>query len=366
MKLSVRCTVWLGMLAGGMTSVASEGSRPVNDPQLDRPTLRSLGVYWIIQGDDNQNAFIDLAYRKRGSSSWRKGARLVRVERGAHLMEHGESDLRVPGDGWLFAGSVLLLEPGTTYELRLTLEDPDGGQTARTLLASTRHEPLASPTMRVRHVVPGSGGGAGTEHDPFRGLVAAQKAAAPGDLFLVGPGVYEGTWTINRSGTASQPIIWRGLGGAAIIDAQGRGDTRPGQGISASGSHDVWFEDLTIQNATYGIVFHDAARIVVRRCHVHHVEYGLTATRNTQGTSTDHFIADNLIEGPSTWPRTKGIENARGIQISGQGHVVCYNRIRGFADAIDTFPWAIWRLGYDRRGWKYQTLTAWIVVSDLM
>lgn len=24
--------------------------------------------------------------------------------------------------------------------------------------------------------------------------------------------------------------------------------------------------------------------------------------------------------------------------------------------------WAIWRLGYDRRGWMYQTLTAWIVV----
>lgn len=24
--------------------------------------------------------------------------------------------------------------------------------------------------------------------------------------------------------------------------------------------------------------------------------------------------------------------------------------------------WAIWRLGYDWRGWKYQTLTAWIVV----
>ena len=24
--------------------------------------------------------------------------------------------------------------------------------------------------------------------------------------------------------------------------------------------------------------------------------------------------------------------------------------------------WAIWRLGYDRRGWRYQTLTAWVVV----
>ena len=68
------------------------------------------------------------------------------------------------------------------------------------------------------------------------------------------------------------------------------------------------------------------------------VDYGLNAARNTQGTAQDHFIADNLIEGPSTWPRTKGIEDARGIQITGEGHVVCYNRIRGFADAIDTFP----------------------------
>ena len=24
--------------------------------------------------------------------------------------------------------------------------------------------------------------------------------------------------------------------------------------------------------------------------------------------------------------------------------------------------WALWRLGYDNRGWKYQTLTAWVVV----
>jgi hypothetical protein len=43
------------------------------------------------------------------------------------------------------------------------------------------------------------------------------------------------------------------------------------------------------------------------------------------------------MKGPSAWPRTKGIENARGVQISGQGHVVCYNRVSGYADAIDTF-----------------------------
>jgi hypothetical protein len=138
---------------------------------------------------------------------------------------------------------------------------------------------------------PAPEGGTGTERDPFRGLAAAQKAAAVGDLFLLGAGVYEGTWTISHSGTPGQPIGWRGQSaGTAIIDAQGHGDTRPGQGISASGSHDVWFEGHTIQNAIHGAVFHDAARIVVRHCHIRRVAYGLTATRNTQGTAADHFI----------------------------------------------------------------------------
>jgi hypothetical protein len=49
-------------------------------------------------------------------------------------------------------------------------------------------------------------------------------------------------------------------------------------------------------------------------------------------------VSDNVIEGPSTWPRSKGIESARGVQLTGTGHVVCYNRIRGFADAVNTYP----------------------------
>jgi hypothetical protein len=234
---------------------------------------------------------------------------------------------------------VLLLEPGMAYELKLTLEDHDGGSATRILKTKTRSEPHASPQARRRYVVPGTGGGTGTKRDPFQGLEAAQKAAVPGDLFLLGPGIYEGTWTIRHNGAAGRPIVWRGHGdGEAIIDGQGRRAERPGQGIAASGTHDVWFEELTIRNATYGAVLHDAARIVFRHCHIHHVDYGLTATRDARALADDHFIADNLIEGPSRWPRTKGIENSRGIQISGQGHVVCYNRIRGFADAIDTFP----------------------------
>jgi hypothetical protein len=339
-------TILAVLVLSTSVSLGADPARVQSDPQLERPTLHSLGVYWIIQGDDNRNASIHLEFRKRGAPSWRAGAPLVRVERKAHLMERFGSRLNVPDDGWLFAGSVLLLELGTNYELRLTLDDPDGigagAKVSRVLKAQTRSEPHVPAGARKRHVVPGSGGGTGTTTDPFRGLAVASKAAAPGDLFLLHAGVYQGPWVINRSGTPAKPIVWRGLAsngsGPVIIDGQGASPSRPAHAIEASGTHDVWLEDLTIQNAMHGVTFHDSARIVVRRCHIEKVEFGMNAARNTQGIAQDHFIADNVIEGPSTWPRTKGIENARGMQITGEGHVVCYNRIRGFADAIDTFP----------------------------
>jgi hypothetical protein len=339
-------TVLAGLVVSSSISLGASPARVLDDPQPERPTLHSLGVYWIIGGDDNADASIHLEYRRAGAPGWRAGASLFRVERRAHLTQRYGSRLKVPDDGWLFAGSVVLLEPGTAYELRLTLTDPDAkGQEAtlsRVLRAQTRSDPKVAASTRERHVVPGSGGGTGTAADPFRGLSAATRAAAPDDLFLLHPGVYAGSWRMNQSGTPEKPIVWRGSGGNAgggsvVIDGQGDSPTRPAHAIEASGAHDVWFEDLTVQNALHGVTFHDAQRIVVRRCHIRKVDYGMNAARNTEGIAQDHFVADNWIEGPSTWPRTRGIEDARGIQISGEGHVVCYNRIRGFADAIDTF-----------------------------
>ena len=70
-----------------------------------------------------------------------------------------------------------------------------------------------------------------------------------------------------------------------------------------------------------------------------YVEFGITATKNEKDTVNDYFIADNTMTGRSVWPRTPetGIEDRRGVQLSGAGHVVCYNRISNFGDAIDTF-----------------------------
>ena len=157
-------------LAAHSSTLGANATKPVGDPHLDRPTLHSLGVYWIVQGDDNQNATIALEYRKERSTRWQAGAPLFRVERKAHLTEKYGSRLEVPENGWLFAGSILLLDPGTFYEVRLTLKDPDGGSAARILKSRTRSEPVISTRARRRYVVPGSGGGTGTERDPYRGL----------------------------------------------------------------------------------------------------------------------------------------------------------------------------------------------------
>ena len=103
MRLPLLCALNFAVLAGGMTTTASDLSRPLGDPQLERPTLRSLGVYWIIQGDDNQNAFIGLEYRKAGSSPWRTAARphhRARPPRRARLgRRHGNRSRFLPGPG---------------------------------------------------------------------------------------------------------------------------------------------------------------------------------------------------------------------------------------------------------------------------
>ena len=89
----------LALLVGPSRSFADDASKPLGEPQLERPTLRSLGAYWIVQGDDDQDASIRLDYRKANAPVWSQGAPLFRVERRAHLMGKYGSRLEVPDDG---------------------------------------------------------------------------------------------------------------------------------------------------------------------------------------------------------------------------------------------------------------------------
>lgn len=148
-------------------------------------TQLGINVKWWIEGDDDLDCQVAVAFRRFGSAEpWRDAQSLLRVE------PAGVSGQSVdPGN--LLAGSLLHVEPGTSYEIRLILSDPDGGAAEEIVSASTRTWPAAPADARVRYVTPGSGGGTGTEEDPFQGLAAANAQAEPGDLFLLAPGIYD-------------------------------------------------------------------------------------------------------------------------------------------------------------------------------
>lgn len=333
----------LWMLASIGMTVCAQAAVPVGEPALDPATVRSLGIYWIIRDTDSQPATVRIDYRATGTREWRAGMALLRVDRGPFRGEGGKPKaptVTVPEGARLFAGSIVLLEPDTAYQLRLTLSDSGGTTVQKLLAARTLAEPVAPPHMTERHVVPGTGGGSGKRTDPFRGLAAAEATARPGDLFLIHGGRYPAPFMVRRSGEPGKPIIWRGAGdGDATIDAGEPAEHRTLHAIEASGLHDVWFERLSVCNAHSALRAHEAFRIVVRRCHFFGVLCGVFASKNDTGKMGGFFISDNTIEGFMPWPATDqqwhDLPESRAVWITGRGNMICYNRIHHCKDGID-------------------------------
>jgi len=131
----------------------ADNSTQVGKFVVEHPTLLNLGFEWGIRGDANRNATVAVQFRAVGESSWRVALSLVRIG-GENVYRRRENlDYTVP-DG--FAGSILNLQPGTEYECRFQLTDPDGasGETAHTVKVKTRSEPQAFKKGRKLHVYP--------------------------------------------------------------------------------------------------------------------------------------------------------------------------------------------------------------------
>ncbi|NIA22156.1 MAG: hypothetical protein GWP05_09390 [Anaerolineaceae bacterium] len=301
----------LAMMAGLLLfSATCQAGNAVGAGNLieEAPTLTCLGVRWLISGDDNRNAKATVAFRAKGTSAWRKGLALLRVDT---KVPYGR---RVPE---MFAGSIFDLQPGTTYEMKLTMSDPDGGNTQRTLTMSTRAVPRAARDARIVKCRASQ-------------LQSRFNSARPGDVILVAPGTFKGTLDLSSGkGTGTRPIVIRAeIPGKVILDAQGGGDV-----VNARNAEYIFLEGLVLRNARNAGLNCEAARgLVVRRCRIEKVKQGIyNADRKRPGR--DFYIADNEIIGPYTWPRT-GIFPEEGVQLLGTGHVVCFNRIRGWSDGI--------------------------------
>ncbi|HUW57881.1 MAG TPA: right-handed parallel beta-helix repeat-containing protein [Planctomycetota bacterium] len=285
-------------------------------------TFVSAGFEWRIRGDTNRNCRVDLAWRKQGEAVWRPAQPLMRVESGVFNQYKQDA-------GNLLAGSLFFLEPGTTYEVKLTLSDPDGGGAERTVTVTTRTEPQASKAGATYHVVPGEGGGTGTAADPFRGLEATQTAAKPGDVFLLGPGTYKGPLLARVDGEPDRPIFYRGADAARVtLDAGG-----VERGVNFNSRKHLFLENVTVTNARILVAVMNAEGIVVRHCVLTPLPGGAAYVGILgQGHSRDFTITDNVIRLGTPWERRR--RSSYGISLNGPGHVVCHNHISGVWDAV--------------------------------
>ncbi len=381
------CLLFASALSAQTATVAGEFT-------AEPPTLVSLGFEWRIAGDDNRNAKVDVSYRKSGESAWHPALPLMRLQREQIGTAPGPNATNDPARyplfrytaANMFAGSILNLDPGTEYECRFVLSDPDGvsGVTGKTVTLRTRSEPRPAKGGHVYHVYPVDW--TGPKQEPaFTGLMAAYYMGSahydyenaypprvqPGDTILIHAGLYvgdrvhymngaprpgylamgnvfDGTYYLTQSGTPDKPIAIRGAGdGEAIFDGDGCQNL-----FNLMGGNYQYFEGITVRNTNVAFLLGikgiaGASGFTLKRSKVYDV--GRVVQDDWSG-SKNFYIADNTLTGRhdpnkmmgwigSPWDKFPGfpelLTSEYAIKVYGQGHVVAYNHIANWHDGVD-------------------------------
>jgi hypothetical protein len=376
----------VGACMSGAPGAAGQAPTAVTSGELivEPPTLINLGFEWLIDGDANRNARVDVSYRKAGDAAWTAGMPLLRLH-GERVRQANVFELVTPN---MFAGSILDLEPGTAYEARFVLSDPDGvsGDATKTVAVRTRPEPLPAAGGAVYHVYPV--GHTGPKIEPaFTGIMCAynyycgagdtapggRPRVKPGDTILVHAGTYayryelyanqttinatttfEGTYYLTADGTPEQPIVIKAAGdGEVIIDGRNNFNLF---NVKAADYH--YFEGLTFKNTGIAIwagtqFIAGSKGLTVKRCRFEQV--GMGVFTNYSGSS-NFYIADSVFLGRNDpahligwtgafWEQFDGVDGQvfppsmasyTGIRLYGPGHVVAFNHVADFHDGIDT------------------------------
>ncbi len=351
---------------------------------IDPPTLTNLGFEWVISGDENRNARVEVSYRKKGAGDWKPAMPLLRLG-GEHIYwGRAEADdhilnVIVPN---MFAGSILDLEPGTAYEARLAMTDPDGGGATRVVTVATRPDPKPYSGGRVYHVYPATWKGPKGPNS-FVGLncaynyhcgggdesMADRPRVQAGDTILVHAGVYEslydwyarnsstrpveGTYYLFGNGTPDKPIVIKAAGdGDVIFDGRGNFNL-----FNVQKANYNYFEGITFRNTEIAIqaglqMIAGAGGLTVKHCRFENINLGIVTSYSG---SRDFTITDNVFIGRDDpnhlqgwngdfWLQFNGVEGQEfpaklrsytAVRVYGGGHVVAYNYVANFHDGID-------------------------------
>lgn len=358
---------------------AAQGTRPevhAGELVVEPATLMALGFEWYVEGDDNRNARVDVAYREAGSAApWREALPLLRLG-GEEIRQPPSFNVVTPN---MFAGSIFDLKAGTAYEVRLRLQDPDGtgGESTRQVTVRTRAEPMRPEGGRTFHVYPP--GYVGAKQEPaFSSLLEAYNTGAngadwsnsfvprvqPGDVIVMHAGIYsqdrkvyggrgmgtlfDGTMYLTAKGTAEKPIAIVAAGdGDVVIDG---GGNHVLFNLQAADHH--YFEGITVRNTDVAFdLGHKriggAVGFVLKNSRVENVGRGVSTD---WGGARDFYIADNVFVGRNdpdrlmgwigrTWNQLPGFPqpllSEYAVKVFGSGHVIAHNFVAYFHDGID-------------------------------
>jgi len=351
---------------------------------IDPPTLTNLGFEWVISGDENRNARVEVSYRKKGAGDWKPAMPLLRLG-GEHIYwGRAEADdhilnVIVPN---MFAGSILDLESGTAYEARFAMTDPDGGGATRVVTVATRPDPKPNSGGRVYQVYsptwkgpkgPNSFVGLNCAYNYHCGggdeSMADRPRVQAGDTILVHAGVYEslydwyarnsstrpveGTYYLFGNGTPDKPIVIKAAGdGDVIFDGRGNFNL-----LNVQKANYNYFEGITFRNTEIAIqaglqMIAGASGLTVKHCRFENINLGIVTSYSG---SRDFTITDNVFIGRDDpnhlqgwngdfWLQFNGVEGQEfpaklrsytAVRVYGGGHVVAYNYVANFHDGID-------------------------------
>jgi len=384
-NLGIALTILLSL--GAQPSAQTANQVTPGELIVEHPTLINLGFEWHIEGDANRNASVDVSFRKQGDTAWRKALPLLRLQ-GEQIWSRNTWNLIAPNS---FMGSIFDLEPGTAYEVRMAIADPDGiagpaSNATKTVTVRTRPEPRPAEGGKVYHVYPQKWKGPKTE-PAFEGIMCAynyycgagdtapggRPRVKPGDTILVHAGTYayfyelygnqttvnatttfEGTYYLTADGTPEKPIVIKAAGdGEVIIDGRNNFNL-----FNVKAADYNYFEGITFKNTKIAIwagtqFIAGSKGLTVKNCRFEDVGMGIFTNHSN---SSDFYIADSVFLGRNDpkhltgwngpfWAQFEHVEGQQyppimesytGIRLYGPGHVVAHNYVADFHDGIDT------------------------------
>ena len=128
-KVSALIGTYQSAVAATVSQTAERYQVPLMSADNSSPSLHRRGLKYFFRAAAHDEFFtlamFDLldSIRKKGETEWRKGLPLARLQNERTYAPEAVFDLVSPN---MFAGSILDLDPGTTYEARFVISDPDG------------------------------------------------------------------------------------------------------------------------------------------------------------------------------------------------------------------------------------------------